>query len=110
MFTGNGRGRTICPSESTLRRRGLPSPYEPTKQKRERHELTHWPRRRWCSVCVQAKGKHSPHPAIQDRKPVIQIDLAFLSTKEQPGAALTVFTVIDVKTQNIQDFTQLYTS
>ena len=28
------------------------------------------------------KGKHSPHSAIQDRKPVIQIDFAVKYTKE----------------------------
>ena len=51
------------------------------------------------SMCSKQKGKHSPHPAIQDWKPVIKIDLAFLSTKEHPGASVTVFTPIDVRTQ-----------
>ena len=68
-------------SESTLRPRGLPSPDKPTKQERELHELTHLPYQRWCSVCVQAKGKHAPHPTSQDRTPIIKLDVAFLSTK-----------------------------
>ena len=63
-------------SESALRPRGLLSPNEPSKQERELHELTHLPYRRTCSVCGQAKGKHSPHPTIQDRRPVIPILLS----------------------------------
>ena len=77
-------------SESALRPRGLLSPNEPSKQERELHDRIHLPHRQLCSVCAQAKGKLSPHPAIQDRTPVIQIDFAFMSTKEQPGSAVTI--------------------
>ena len=41
----------------------------------------------------------SPHPADQSLKPVIQIDLASMSTKEQPGTAVTIFTGFYVRTQ-----------
>ena len=57
------------------------------------------PYRQWCSVCAQAEGKRSPHRAIQDRKAVIQIDFACMSTNEQPGNAVTIFTGINVRTQ-----------
>ena len=86
-------------SGSAMRPRVLPSPSELSKQQRELHELTHLPYRRWCSVCVQAKGKHSPHPAVQNRKALIKINFAFMSTKEQPGSAATIFTGINVRTQ-----------
>ena len=89
----------IQQSEAALRPRGQPSPNEPSQQERERHDLTPLPYRRWCSVCVQAKGKRSPQPTTQDRKPVTQIDFAFMSTKEQPGTAVTIFTGLDVRTQ-----------
>ena len=81
-------------SESTLRQRGLRSPNGPSRQD---HELTHLPYRRWCSVCF--KVKHSPHPMIQVCRPVIQIDFAVMSTKEQPGKTVTVFAGTDVRTQ-----------
>ena len=45
------------------------------------------------------KAKHSPQPTIQDRKLVIQIDFAFMSTKAQLGTAVTIFTGVDVRTQ-----------
>ena len=82
-----------------LRPRGLLSPNESNKQERELHDLTHLPYRRWCTVCVPAKGKQSLHPATQDRKPAIQIDFACMSTEEQPGTAVTIFTGIDVRAQ-----------
>ena len=46
-----------------------------------------------------AKGKHSPHPALQDRRTVIHMDFRFLSTKEVPNSAVTVLTAIDVRAQ-----------
>ena len=86
-------------SEATLRPRSLPAPHDPSEQERELHNLTHLPFRRWCSTCVQGKGKHSIHPKLKDRKPVIQVDYAFLSTKEEPGVHATILTAIDVRTQ-----------
>ena len=89
----------LQPSEQALKAKGLPSPAEATQRERELHELTHLPYRRWCLVCLQAKGKHLPHHALKDRHPVIQIDFAFLSTKEQPGLSITIVTAVDVRTQ-----------
>ena len=48
---------------------------------------------------MQATVKHFPQPALQDRKAVIQIDVAILSTKEEPGMAVTVVTSINVRPQ-----------
>ena len=45
------------------------------------------------------QGKHPPQPTTQDRKPAIQMDFAFMSTKEQPGTAITIFTGVDVRKQ-----------
>ena len=45
------------------------------------------------------KGKHSQQPALQERKPVIQIDFARMSTKEQLGTSVTILTGIDFRTQ-----------
>ncbi len=89
----------VMPSESARRPKSLPSPSEPSKQERDLHELTHLPFRIWCEHCVQAKGKHSPHPSLQDRRPVIQIDFAFLTTKEHPTSSIAILTGVDVRTQ-----------
>ena len=89
----------LMPSAAAARPRALPSPSEPSEQERELHNLTHLPYRSWCPVCVQSKGRHSPHKAIKDRKAVLHIDFGFLSSKEAPGDYITVFTAIDTRTQ-----------
>ena len=48
------------------------------------------------SFCSGKNGKHSPQPAFQDRRPVIQIDFAFMSNNQ---ALLSTYSVIDVRNQ-----------
>lgn len=39
----------------------LRDPGCPTEAEKEEHSASHMPYRAWCPVCVQAKGKESPH-------------------------------------------------
>ena len=55
-------------------------------------------------------GQTSPHPTIQDRRPVIQIDFAFMSAKEQPGDAAIVFTSIDVRAADVNGDRSTFTN
>ena len=75
-------------------------PNEASEQERKIQNLPHLPYRQLCAVCVEAKKAHIHNTQrFNNRKPVIQIAFACVSTTEQPGTATTIFTGIDVRTQ-----------
>ena len=63
--------------------KALPNPVEPIQQERELHNLTHMPYRSWCSVCVGTKGRGDYRKQVYDKKPVIQVDYAFIVDKKE---------------------------
>ena len=82
-------------------------PAAPTLAERQLHELTHQPYRDWCPICVQARGRQSPHLKKVDKRPCIQIDYAFVSDRniqatDTPAAdgrtRATILTAIDTAT------------
>ena len=53
-----------------------PSPYTPSKEERERHEISHWPYRAWCRFCIMGRGKNLDH-ARMDAELMHEIDTIF---------------------------------
>ena len=50
-------------------------PGDPTEEEFEKHCVTHLPYRRWCPICVKAKGKEDAHrDAGESTKPTIVLD------------------------------------
>ena len=50
-------------------------PGDPTEEEFENHCVTHLPFRRWCPICVKAKGKEDAHrEAGESTKPTIVLD------------------------------------
>ena len=85
--------------------RPMTTPKEPTKEERELHEITHLPFRDWCPLCVRCKGNGDYHRQVYDKKPVVQIDYAFITkrkgdddTTEDDVKAVPVLTGVDVTT------------
>ena len=37
------------------------SPCKPSAEEVARHNITHWPHRSWCTVCIQARGRENAH-------------------------------------------------
>ena len=63
--------------------RCLPCPWNPTKEERLAHELTHWPYRPWCEWCVRGRAVGPNARSIPaDKKtaliPKTHMDYAFL--------------------------------
>ena len=51
------------------------NPGDPTEEEFEDHCVTHLPFRRWCPICVKAKGKEDSHrKAEESTKPTIVLD------------------------------------
>lgn len=73
-------------------------PPEPSNAEIEAHNFTHLPNKRWCPICVRAKRKespYSPYTSTSGRLPIIQMDFAFMGTKEHRDKSMTLFTAID---------------
>lgn len=87
------------PSGHAHKAKPLPSPSGPSKSEIEAHNLAHQSCRRWCSVCVRAKGKESPHTSTSERLPVILMGVAFLGARENRDKSVTVITAIDPRAQ-----------
>ena len=47
---------------------------------------------------MQGKGKQSPHKQIKDRKPVIQVDFASMTSSESEEQVI-LLTAVDIRTQ-----------
>ena len=72
------------------------TPYMPTPQEVQEHNLTHLPYRNWCPMCVRGKGRTTNHPPQRSKRPVVQVDFAYIKAhNEKPTPVLTA---IDVQT------------
>ena len=62
----------------------LPVPEGPSELEREVHELTHYPRAPWCSICVKGSGMERPHRKIEplhdSGHPLVEYDFGLLKT------------------------------
>ena len=60
----------------------IPEPIEPTREQRERHNLTHMPYRSWCPHCVAARRTAQAHKLSKDDErrmlPLPIFDYAFV--------------------------------
>ena len=72
----------IGEEEAIVRRRA--DPRAPTREERERHELTHVPFRSWCRFCVMGRGKEQGHPRREGARtiPTVHMDYAFMGEGE----------------------------
>ena len=55
------------------------------------------PCRSWCPICVQGKGRSTSHLQQTSRKPIIQVDFAYLRGFEDQQA-VAILTAIDIET------------
>ena len=56
-------------------------PGDPDPAGFERHELTHWPAKPWCAVCVSTRGRDAPlreHPRIDASVPLVAADTGYM--------------------------------
>ena len=70
---------------------GAKAPREPSREEREEHDLTHWPRRPWCKHCVSTGCVASPHYGGQPKdrsKPIISLDYCYPGAKQSDLEAL----------------------
>eukprot|EP00971_Amphidinium_carterae_P059658 1180149-Amphidinium_carterae.1 len=81
----------VCPTSAAETKVKAARVREPTKEERHMHNLTHLPYQPWCSQCVMARGRESPHFAkgdteieeaenIQMHLPVVQADYWFVKS------------------------------
>ena len=77
--------------------RAVGYPADPTPEERAQHELTHMPFKSWCPICVRCKSKDDQHKQVYDKRPALQADYAFLTTREAEEQ-VTVITCIDILT------------
>ena len=89
-----------CNAEARLPKILL-APTQPTEEERELHNLTHLPFRAWCPICTKCKSHGDYHSKqIYDKRPVIQIDYAFLTTtvkRDETTAGTTTPRAVDEK-------------
>ena len=55
------------------------------------------PYRNWCPICVQGKGRSTSHLQQTSRKPIIQVDFAYLRGFEDQQA-VAILRAIDIET------------
>ena len=63
-----------------------PKPYEPTKEERQSHKVTHCPFRAWYEISVKAKspdGKHTKQ--MVDIEHILVIEFEYVFATETPG-------------------------
>ena len=79
--------------------RGLLMPRPPSVEERERHCLTHVPYQKWCSICVQSRGRDDAHPTAHDRPgiPVLQVDYSFFRSEQEGDRLQPILIGIVVK-------------
>ena len=67
--------------------RGLPSPPQPSKEEKARHDLTHINYRSWCPHCVFGRRNNTPHNTSQSSRrniPLFCADYCFLRDIDDP--------------------------
>eukprot|EP00435_Cladocopium_sp_Y103_P020287 s1005_g4.t4 len=83
--------------QPAVKAKAATTPYTPTPQEVQEHNLTHLPYRNWCPICVQGRGRATNHPTQKSKQPVIQVDFAYIKAHEDKEAT-PVLTAIDVQT------------
>ena len=78
-------------------------PKEPSLEERRAHRLTHLPYRNWCEVCVEARGRNTPHLSKQPRElhhPHVHLDYCF-PREEEGGDSVVAIVMKDEETKAI---------
>ena len=83
--------------QQAIKAKATPAPKQPSQQEIQEHNLTHMPYRSWCPICVQGKGRSTSHNTQTSRKPIIQIDFAYLRGFEEQQT-VPILTAIDIET------------
>ena len=84
-------------NQQAIKARATAAPKQPTQQEVQEHNLTHMPYRSWCPICVQGMGRSTSHLQQTSRKPIIQVDFAYLRGYEDQQA-VAILTAIDIET------------
>ena len=81
------RGLEDTGESGTVKPHMLCAPYEPSRQERIEHDLTHMPFRSWCPDCVAGKGVSHGHRTVLSKEessiPLIGVDYAFLKKSDE---------------------------
>ena len=77
------------------RAKAATTPYMPTPQEVQEHNLTHLPYRNWCPICVRGKGRTTNHPPRRSKRPVVQVGFTYIRARNEKP---TVLAAIDVQT------------
>ena len=99
------------PCEEEVPVKIIKDPGMPTKEEKERHDMTHNPYRSWCPVCVEARGKEDPHRRNKDGKtegdgiPEVGLDYKAFGQEEGEDDKATVIIARDKET--LQTFVHL---
>ena len=97
------RGMDDTGEFGTVKPHILSAPYEPSRQQRIEHDLTHCPFKSWCPDCVAGKGVSHGHRTMVSKEessiPLIGIDYAFLSKTDVSGDYTGEITTMVAKDQ-----------
>ena len=58
------------------------NPGDPTDKEVEEHNVTHFPHRSWCPVCVKARGKEEAHKKVREQGEVPTVSMDYKSFGE----------------------------
>ncbi|MBN71658.1 MAG: hypothetical protein CME32_20555 [Gimesia sp.] len=103
---GNTEEFRCSPCSGAREVKAARTPYKPTRQEVEDHELTHYPYRNWCDPCVRGQAKDDPHRSVAVEEahssiPRVSMDYCFLTEdkKEDDGEVarytLTVLVMVE---------------
>ena len=71
----------------------VPTPYKPSQDEVDDHNLKHLPYRSWCRHCIRGRGKETSHKTQQDEPrgvPEFHMDFCFPGYEESSKEYLTV--------------------
>ena len=74
----------VCKEEG-IHMKFLKSPKLPTQREVDEHNVSHFPFRDWCPICVKAKARNTPHVRQSDREhqvPHIHVDYGFFGSAD----------------------------
>ena len=87
---GEGVQESEAGKRETIR---LQTPYKPSQEEVDDHDLTHLPYRSWCRHCIRGRGTETSHFAqeAEDRTvPEVHMDFCFPGFEESKDDYLTV--------------------
>ena len=87
------RHRLQADSERRPNMQSVPS--NPTDAERREHNLTHWPFKPWCPLCIAFKSRQDRHPQIRDHatspNSVVSFDFGFCSRRGDEDKLTVLF-------------------